>query len=49
MSWPRVNRIDRVLLSTRNNCSAGSSSERFEKVKRVRIGAVLGWMAEWKF
>jgi hypothetical protein len=34
MSWPKVNRIDRLLLSTKNNFSAKKLSERNEEVNR---------------
>jgi hypothetical protein len=37
---PRVNRIDSVLLSAKNNSSAGSSSGKNKEVNRAGMGAV---------
>ena len=43
---PRINRIDRILMSTSCNLFSGSRSPKNSEVKRVWPGAIWGWVTD---
>ena len=44
----RVNKIDRLLISTRNSLFSGSPSAKNLKVKRAWLGLIWGWVTDWE-
>ena len=45
---PRVNRVDRLLLSARCQFFKGSSSEWNQEVKHAEVGVVWEWVTDWE-